>query len=43
MEAFECDVAGPIAVVPFPVADKRYTLCDVAHDGRLNIDGLGVN
>ena len=42
MEAFECDVTGPIALVPFPVADKRYTLCDIANDGRLNFDGLCV-
>jgi hypothetical protein len=40
MEASECDVAGPISLVPFPVADERYTLCDVANDGRLDFDGL---
>ena len=40
MEAFECDVAGAIAVVPFPFTDKRYTLCDVANDGRLDFEGL---
>ena len=40
MEAFECDVAGAIAIVPFPLADKRYTLCDVANDGRLDFEGL---
>ena len=43
MEAFECDVAGPIALVPFPIADKRYTLCDVANDGWLDFNGLGIN
>ena len=43
MEVFERDVADPIALVPFPVADKRYTFRDVANDGRLNFDGLGVN
>ena len=43
METFECDVARPIAVVPFPVTDKGYTLCDVANDGRLNFNGLCVN
>ena len=43
MEAFECDVAGSIALVSFPVTDKRYTFCDVTNDGRLNFDGLGVN
>ena len=40
MEASECDVAGPIALVPFPVSDERYTLCDIANDGRLDFDGL---
>ena len=42
MEAFKCDITGPIASVSFPVADKRYTLCDVANDGRLDFDALGV-
>ena len=43
MEAFESDVAGPLALVLFPDADKRYTLCDVTNDGRLDFDGLCVN
>jgi len=43
MEAFKCDVAGPIAAVPIPAADKGYTLCDVGNDGRLKFDGLCVN
>jgi hypothetical protein len=43
MEAYECDVAGPIALVPLPFANERYTLCDVANDGRLHFDGLCVN
>ena len=43
MEAFECDVAGPIALEPFPTADERYTHCNVANDGRLNFDGLEVS
>ena len=43
MEALKCDVAGSIAFVSFPIADKGYTLCDVTNDGRLNFDGLGVN
>lgn len=42
MEALECYVACPIALVPFPFSDKRYTLCDEANDGRLNLNGLGV-
>ena len=40
MEALECDVACPVALVPFAFADKRDTLRDVADDGRLNFDGL---
>ena len=40
MEAFECDVAGPIAAVPIPFSDESYTLRDVPNDGRLNFDGL---
>ena len=42
MEVFECHITGLVALVPFPVAGKRYTLRDVANDGRLNFDGLGV-
>jgi hypothetical protein len=40
MATFECDVAGPICLVLFLVPDKDYTLCNVANDGRLNVDGL---
>ena len=29
-------------LVLFPLADKGYTLCNVANDGWLNIDGLDV-
>ena len=43
MEALECDVARPIGLVLFPLADVRYTLCDIANDGRLDFDGLGVD
>ena len=43
MKAYECDVTGLIALVPFPFADKRYTLCNVANDGWLTFDGLDVN
>ena len=43
MEALECDVARPICLVLFPVADIGYTLCNVANDGRLNLDGLHEN
>ena len=43
MEAFECDVAGPIAAVPIPITDMGYALCDVTNDGRLNFDGLCIN
>jgi len=45
MEALKRDVAGPIAPVPFPLADEGYTLCNVSdHDhGRLKIDGLGAH
>ena len=40
MTALERDVARSIRLVLFSVADKRYTLCNVADDGWLNVDGL---
>ena len=40
VEVLECDVARPIPGVPFSLADKRYTICNVADDGWLNFDGL---
>ena len=40
MEVLKCDVARPISGVPFPLADKRYTICNVANDGRLDFDRL---
>ena len=43
MSVFERDVASTICCEPLPLADQRYTLCNVAHDGRLNRDGLGVD
>ena len=43
MEALACDVARPIRSVLFPVADKGYTLGNVASDGWLNFDGLNAN
>ena len=43
MEALECNVASSMALEPFLVVDKRYTLCDVTNDGRLDFDGLGEN
>ena len=43
MEALECNVTSPIALFPFPDADKGRTLCDVTDDGRLTLDGLGLN
>ena len=39
-EVLKCDVACPIPGVPFPLADKRYTLCNVTNDGWLYLDGL---
>ena len=42
MEALECDIARPICLELFPIADKGYTLCNVANDGRLNFDRLDV-
>ena len=36
----ERDVARPIPGVPFPLADKCYTHCNVANDGWLDFDGL---
>ena len=43
MEALECDIARPICLELFPLANKRYTLCNVADDGWLDFDGLDVN
>ena len=43
MEALECNVAGPICFVFFPLSSKRHTLCDVANDGWFNLDGLDLN
>ena len=43
MEVLECDVASPISIVRFPLADQGYTLCNVANDGWLDFDGLDVN
>ena len=43
MEALKCDVARPICLVLFPLADMGYTLCNVANDGWLTPDGLGVS
>jgi hypothetical protein len=40
MEALECDVARQICLALFPVANKGYTLCDVANDRWLDCDGL---
>ena len=40
VEELKCDVARPVSGVPFPLADKRYTLCNVAHDGWSKFDGL---
>ena len=42
MEVLERDVTCSIGRVPFTFADVRDALCDVGNDGRLNIDGLGV-
>ena len=43
MEALERDVTGPIGLVPVPLADEGYTLCNVPNDGRPKINVLGVN
>jgi hypothetical protein len=43
MEAHECDVARPICLVLFPLADKGNTLGNVAKDGWLDLDGLDIN
>ena len=42
MGVVECDVACSISLVHFPLADKGYKLCNVADDGWLNLDGLGI-
>ena len=41
MEVLECDVAHSISLVRFSLADEGYTLCNIANDGLLNLDGLG--
>ena len=43
MEALECDVARPICLVLFPVADEGYILCNPTNDKLLNFDGLGID
>lgn len=43
MEASECDIARPICLVLFSVADQGYTFCNVANDGWLDFDRLGTN
>ena len=42
MTVLERDVARPICLVLFSVADKCYTLCNLANDGWLDADGLDV-
>ena len=43
MKVLECDVARPIPGLPLPLADKRYTHCNVGDDGWPNLNGLGIN
>ena len=43
MEEGDCDVAGLITLSVVTLADKRHALCDVANDGWLDFDGLGVS
>jgi len=43
MEVLECDVAGSIYLVTFPIADKRYTLCNVTNDGWPDFEGLSTD
>lgn len=38
----ERNVARPISLVLFPLADKRYTLCDVPNDRSLDFDRLDL-
>jgi hypothetical protein len=40
MEVLERDVARSIPGILFPLADKRYALCNVANRGRLGFNGL---
>ena len=42
VEARERDVTGPIGLVPLPLADEGYTLCNVTNDRRMKIDGRGA-
>ena len=43
MTVLERHVARPIRLVFFPVADKCETLCNVAEDGRLDVERLDIN
>ena len=40
MEVLKCDVARPIPSIPFSLADKCYTYCNVANDRWSYFDGL---
>ena len=42
MKVVERNVTRSICLVPFPLSDKCYTLCNVSNDGWLNFDGLCV-
>lgn len=42
MEALECNVVCPIALAPFALAEMRYALSNVADNGRMYFDRLGV-
>ena len=40
MEAFKCDVAGPISLVPFAIFYMGQALCDVGNERRFYFEGL---
>ena len=42
MKVVERNVTRSICLVPFPLSDKCYTLCNVSNDRWLNFDGLCV-
>ena len=43
MEAFKCDVAGPIPIVPFAIFYICQALCDVGNGRWFDFEGLCVN
>ena len=43
VETLERNVACPVPVVLFLLSDERYAFCNVASDGWLNVERLGID